>query len=674
MAGITVSGITSGLDVNQIVDDLVAAEGDPPTARLDFRELETEAEVSAMASLKSGLSAFRDAASPLSYASTFQSVSINSSDTDSVSATGSSIAKVGTHVVEVSQLAQAHGLASKALPSVTDSVGQGTLNFRFGTYDSSGNTFTANENKTAQSIVIDSANDSLQGIREAVNGAGIGVQASIVNDGSGYRLVFRSDDTGAVNGLEITVSGDGDGQNLDDAGLSQLAYDPTAAGVGSGKNLSQTVAAQDANFSVDGIAITKSSNTTTDVIEGVTLTLAATTTGATTLNVQRDTSTLRSSIDAFIGAFNDLSGIVNELGDYDADGGTAGILTGDSMLRNLEMQLRSTIGSPGVGLTGTVQTLADIGITTAADGSLSISDEASLSSALANDPEAVAALFSVVGRNDDPLINFISSTDNSKAGNYGVVVSTLATQGDYRSGTVTSFVVNADNDQFSLTVDGAQSATISLTQQTYASGAALAAEIQAKINADAVFNAAGARVSVEYAGGTFQIRSQSFGSNSSVTVTSADTNAGATLGISTSTGTSTTGIDVAGTIGGVTAIGAGRVLTGTGDASGLAIEVLGGATGSRVGISFARGFADTLIDTLDAYLADDGTHTEREDSLNARLEGIAEDRESLETRLDSLEERLRAEFTALELVLAQLQTTSDFLTQQLNALSNTGDT
>ena len=674
MAGITVSGITSGLDVNQIVDDLVAAEGDPPTARLDFRELETEAEVSAMASLKSGLSAFRDAASPLSYASTFQSVSINSSDTDSVSATGSSIAKVGTHVVEVSQLAQAHGLASKALPSVTDSVGQGTLNFRFGTYDSSGNTFTANENKTAQSIVIDSANDSLQGIREAVNGAGIGVQASIVNDGSGYRLVFRSDDTGAVNGLEITVSGDGDGQNLDDAGLSQLAYDPTAAGVGSGKNLSQTVAAQDANFSVDGIAITKSSNTTTDVIEGVTLTLAATTTGATTLNVQRDTSTLRSSIDAFIGAFNDLSGIVNELGDYDADGGTAGILTGDSMLRNLEMQLRSTIGSPGVGLTGTVQTLADIGITTAADGSLSISDEASLSSALANDPEAVAALFSVVGRNDDPLINFISSTDNSKAGNYGVVVSTLATQGDYRSGTVTSFVVNADNDQFSLTVDGAQSATISLTQQTYASGAALAAEIQAKINADAVFNAAGARVSVEYAGGTFQIRSQSFGSNSSVTVTSADTNAGATLGISTSTGTSTTGIDVAGTIGGVTAIGAGRVLTGTGDASGLAIEVLGGATGSRVGISFARGFADTLIDTLDAYLADDGTLSEREDSLNARLEGIAEDRESLETRLDSLEERLRAEFTALELVLAQLQTTSDFLTQQLNALSNTGDT
>jgi len=674
LAGITVSGITSGLDVNQIVDDLVAAEGDPPTARLDFRELETEAEVSAMASLKSGLSAFRDAASPLSYASTFQSVSINSSDTDSVSATGSSIAKVGTHVVEVSQLAQAHGLASKALPSVTDSVGQGTLNFRFGTYDSSGNTFTANENKTAQSIVIDSANDSLQGIREAVNGAGIGVQASIVNDGSGYRLVFRSDDTGAVNGLEITVSGDGDGQNLDDAGLSQLAYDPTAAGVGSGKNLSQTVAAQDANFSVDGIAITKSSNTTTDVIEGVTLTLAATTTGATTLNVQRDTSTLRSSIDAFIGAFNDLSGIVNELGDYDADGGTAGILTGDSMLRNLEMQLRSTIGSPGVGLTGTVQTLADIGITTAADGSLSISDEASLSSALANDPEAVAALFSVVGRNDDPLINFISSTDNSKAGNYGVVVSTLATQGDYRSGTVTSFVVNADNDQFSLTVDGAQSATISLTQQTYASGAALAAEIQAKINADAVFNAAGARVSVEYAGGTFQIRSQSFGSNSSVTVTSADTNAGATLGISTSTGTSTTGIDVAGTIGGVTAIGAGRVLTGTGDASGLAIEVLGGATGSRVGISFARGFADTLIDTLDAYLADDGTLSEREDSLNARLEGIAEDRESLETRLDSLEERLRAEFTALELVLAQLQTTSDFLTQQLNALSNTGDT
>ena len=135
-----------------------------------------------------------------------------------------------------------------------------------------------------------------------------------------------------------------------------------------------------------------------DVIQGVTLNLSGETSGTpVTLTLQQNTGQLRSSIDEFLSAYNDLTGLINELGGYDAEEGIGGILVGDAMLRTLQSQLRSTISDAGVGLVGNVRSMADIGIRTTADGTLEVADEAALSAALSDNAESVAGLFSAVG-------------------------------------------------------------------------------------------------------------------------------------------------------------------------------------------------------------------------------------------------------------------------------------
>ncbi len=157
------------------------------------------------------------------------------------------------------------------------------MTIQFGTY--SGGSFTLNPDKAAQTITVDASKSSLAGVRDAINSANAGVSASIINDGTGNRLVITAKDSGVANALKITVS-DNDLTHTDNAGLSQLAYDAATGGV---MNLTQTVAAQNATLVIDGITISKPSNVISDAIEGVTLNLLKINTpGATTLSVSRD--------------------------------------------------------------------------------------------------------------------------------------------------------------------------------------------------------------------------------------------------------------------------------------------------------------------------------------------------------------------------------------------------
>ncbi|MDV7395006.1 flagellin hook IN motif-containing protein, partial [Arthrospira platensis SPKY1] len=132
------------------------------------------------------------------------------------------------------------------------------LTFEFGGYgqDAEGNpTFTPNPDQTLKTVTIDATNNTLSGVMKAINDARIGVQASIVNDGGGYRLVLGSTATGATNSLKITVD-DGDGNPTDLAGLSLLAYDATLTTAGSGKNMIQTLPGLDARAVIDGLPVT----------------------------------------------------------------------------------------------------------------------------------------------------------------------------------------------------------------------------------------------------------------------------------------------------------------------------------------------------------------------------------------------------------------------------------
>lgn len=663
MAGITSTGIGSGLDVESLVSQLVQAEAKAPTQRLNRKEANLEAELSALGSVKGALSDFRSSLSKLNDLSAFQKRSASSSDSSLFTASATSDAAEGSYGVEVSQTAQAHKIASSAFAESGTVVGTGELTFQFGTYDSGANSFSVNPDKASQTVTIDSTANTLEGVRDAVNEADIGVQATIVNDGTGARLVFASEDSGEANSLKVGVADD-DGNNTDTNGLSQLAYDPTAA-AGSGKNLSETVAARDAEAIIDGITVTSDTNTLSNVIDGVSITLKEADVGNTqTLDVSLNKGSVESAVNGFVESFNAAINNFNQLTDYDPETEKAGPLIGDATVRSVESQMRSLISDTVPGLDGAVRSLADIGISTQRDGTLAV-DSGELSDALENNYDDVGKLFAATATASDSQVEYVRSSDSTVTGNYDLNITQMAAQGTYTGGAITNRVVDGTNDTLAVKIDGVQSGTITLAQADYTGNETeLAAELQTKINGDGNLQDAGVTVGVEYDAGNdrFIVTSERYGSESTVEITTGNTD----LGLNAGTGTA--GVDVAGSLDGLEATGDGQVLMGRGEATGLQLRVTGGTTGDRGSVVFSRGVADRLDSLLGSYLDSDGLLDSRTDSLNNRIDDIGDEREDLQQRLDNLEERYRKEFSSLDAMMAEYQSTSDYLAQQLGAL------
>lgn len=656
---------SAGLDVNGIVSQLMAAERQPLT-RFASQEAGYQAKLSAYGSIKGGVSSFQTALQGLNNASKFQALTATSSDTAVVSATAASTAAPGQYALEITSLAQAQKLVAAGQTSSTDAIGSGaatTITFDFGTVSGgtltdgvySGASFASNGN-ASKSVTIDASNNSLEGIRDAINSAKIGVTASIINDGSGtpYRLALASDDTGVSNSLKVSVSGDAAIEGL-------LAHDPAGT-----QNLSQTVAAQNANFTLNGVAITKTSNTVTDALAGVTLNLNKVTTSPATLTVARDTASMSGAVSGFVKAYNDLTATLKNLSSYDATAKRGAILQGDSTVRSLQTQLRNIVGSPIVGVPGDLSTLSSIGVSFQKDGTLAV-DQTKLNDAIKNHPDEIASLFSSVGKGSDSLVGFSKATDDTKAGSYAVNVTQLATQGKtVGSGAITfPLTVSAgSNDTLALNVNGT-SAVVTLAAGTYSSAQALASELQAKINGSTDLSSKGISVLVTESAGTLTIKSANYGSTSTVSVTGGT----AELALRLDGDTATAGVDVAGTIGGAAATGSGQVLTATGgDAVGLGLVVSGGATGDRGSMHYARGYAAKLSEWADLMLASDSMLAARTDGLDRSIADVGKRREEFEMRLVAIEKRYRAQFIALDTMLSSMNNTSNFLSQQLAAL------
>ena len=272
-------GIGSGLDVNSIVTSLMNVERQPLTA-VSKQKTEYQSQISAYGTMKSALSTFQTAVKALSSPAKFNAQAATSGNPAVFTATANGNATLGDYAVTVSQLAKPQKLAMDGFTNTSDVVGTGTLTISFGTFTPevitppTPSSFTPNTTKTDVTITIGSSNNTLAGVRDAINASNSSVSATIVNDGTTNRLVITSKDTGEVNSLKISVADD-DTNNMDAAGLSRLAYDPTAS-AGSGKNMTQMQAAKNAILDIDGIAVVKASNIITDAIEGVTLNLLAT--------------------------------------------------------------------------------------------------------------------------------------------------------------------------------------------------------------------------------------------------------------------------------------------------------------------------------------------------------------------------------------------------------------
>jgi flagellar hook-associated protein 2 len=393
-ASLTGSPISTGpIDVNTLVSELMTVEAQPLT-QLQSQQSGVQAKLSAYGQVQSSLSSLDNALTALKSASAFQAAQATVTGTG-VSATVSGTAAPASYSVTVSSVAQAQAAASSPLANASTVVGTGTLTIQLGTYNSTGNTFTAQSGSSPVNITINSSNDTLGGIAAAINRASAGVTASIVTDNSGSRLVVSSSNTGTANAFKLTVA-DSDGNNTDTSGLSQIAFDPAAA-AGAGKNLTQTQAAADAQFSINGLSLTSSTNSITSAIAGVTLNLTQAPAPGSTLQAQvtvsSDTTGVTNSVNTFVQAYNSLVNLESSLTSYNASANTASTLTGETPMFELSSQLRSILGSQLSVASGGLSWLADVGIDFQSNGTLSL-NTTKFAAALSVNPSAVQQLFS----------------------------------------------------------------------------------------------------------------------------------------------------------------------------------------------------------------------------------------------------------------------------------------
>jgi flagellar hook-associated protein 2 len=664
MAGIQASGVGSNLDVASLVTQLMNVER-LPLAALDKKDAAAQVKISAFGSFRGSLSAFQGTLQALADPSNF-SVSrgtIDDATVASLSTTSSAVP--GSYSFEVTSLAKSQKIVSGVFASVTDTVGTGALTIQYGSYDNTDNAnkWTLNGARATQSVVIDTAHSSVQGVRDAINAANIGVTANIVNDGTGFRLVVSSKDTGSVNGLKISVGGDGSG-DTDATGLSQLSYDPTLT-AGTGKNMTEIMAAQDAKMIIDGLAVTKSSNTVTDVIAGATINLLKTNIGAPTkLNIVADASTVFTTVDSFAKAYNELNKTITSLTKYDAGSNTSSPLQGDPTIRSIASGIRDGLTSLVSGAVGSFKALPQIGISFDRTGNLVV-DKVKLTAAMKTDPTAVQGLFSNAGIVDDSLVTYAGSTAASKAGAYALNVSQLATRGAVvASAAVQSLTIDGTNDSLSVTVNGTSTA-VTLAHSTFATQAALMAEVQSKINGSPAMQLAKTSVALSTDVSNFlTLASATYGSKSTVTVTG--TGAENLFG---SSPTVSAGLDVAGTVGDLAAVGAGQRLTGAGAAAGLQLDVLGGATGSRGSLRYGVGIAGQLDQMITKLLDSKGLIASRTASLQSQVKQLDTDRAQFEERLTKTEQRYKTQFNALDQQLTNMQSMSAYLAQQLSSIN-----
>lgn len=394
-AGIANSlGIGGGIDTASLIEQLTTASRAPKDAILKAKEELNAAQISAVAQASSAISGFSTALTQLiSGGSLFTQPTV--SDSAVLGATALPGARIGSlsTQIEVMQLAQAQSLVSENLTSVSATVGKGKI------------TLTTKNGDFA--VNIDDANNNLIGLARAINLTGAGVTASIVEDSAGARLVLKGG-SGAEQWFKLTADAGAE------ADLSRFAYDPN---VNAGMTRAQM--AQDALMKLDGVSVSRSSNTISDLIDGVKLDLKSAKPGTTiALGASRPTTAIKQAVADVVDTYNALKMQLDELTKPASGSTAAGPLRSDTGVRMLRQQL-SRLTATELASGGSYSTLAEIGVATQRDGTLTV-DSARLDAAIANDPDSVEALFNPGQSSDNPLVKITSAYGRAKPGTYTV--------------------------------------------------------------------------------------------------------------------------------------------------------------------------------------------------------------------------------------------------------------
>lgn len=641
MATFGVQGLVSGINSQDIIDAMIEVDRGA-TRVLEGRKTTIEARLEAVRGFNTRLLSAQLDLSELKRAPTFAGRTATVSDDTVLSATASSSAAPGTYSFEVLARATAEQRTTAVQASATTGIGTGTLTVQVGS-------------GVSAEITLTSANNSLNGMAKAINDAKVGVVASVVKEGGGFRMILQSQQTGADNAIQLSAS--------DDSGTALADL------VG---NMTTLQAAADAQVKLgsggSALTISYASNVISDFIPGVTLNLTKPSTGPVTVTVGTDTTVAKDAITSFVESYNEAHRYLKANSSYDPVTRQGGILISESGLKSAMGRVLSSVTGADSGLPSSMNTIAALGVTIDRSSGELVIDNAKLDAKLAADPEAIGKLFRNTGTSTTPGAEFAFLGTNTVAGDYSVVVTQAAAQaqvgtsGDIVDDGGGNVVIGAGNKNLTLTINN-RSITATLAEGTY-SRAALAEQLQTAINAHVP---SGSQVTVGLDGDALDLRSKGYGSNQRIQVTGGAANA--VLNLQT---TQVVGGDVQGTIGGVAATGAGQILTaGSGTpAQGLALLVSSGDPMTTT-VSVRKGLAQRVEDALKLMTqTETGSVVQKEDQLKRTAADMTERIAALDVRLEQRRARYASQFLAMEKLISSFKSMETALQGQISGFEN----
>lgn len=654
-----IDGIVSGFDTSGIIDSLLGFQQ---------RQIDTfntrKAEVATKQTIYKGIEAqlvtLQSSLGRLNRAtnSVFDTRSVSSTNEDVVTATAGNGAIAANYQISIEQLATSHQIASQGFTSTSAQIATGDVTFKVG-------------DRSEQTITIDASNNTLQGFVNTVNEQVEDLNASIIFDqaAGSHRILLSSRHSGAANTIAVTSAQDP---------LTGILPDFTGPAVQPPLN-----AIVKLGSGVGAISAEYESNTVDGLIDNVTLELNKADPGSVvSIDVEPDTETAKEAVEDFVNNFNAIVEFIDAQSKFNAETEEASPLLGDRSASTIKNQLLTIVSESVTG--SDLARLSEIGVDLNLQGKLSI-DSGKLDKALKGELEGVDAkdvrnLFGLNGRSNNSGVRFLGGTGRTEPSKnpYEVDITQAAEQARITAtnAAAASILIDGTNDEFEITVDGTVSETLSLTQGTYTRDE-LAEHLQSVINRSSKLGVHDVTVSV----GTdnrLSITTEAYGSAANVSGLSGT--AASLLGFDGSE--TDAGQDVAGRfiVDGVEEVakGIGRILTGDADnenTADLRVEVtLSSAqviAGAEAEINVTEGITGRLNGYIQKILdAETGLLKTVNDTFESRIASIDKSIEQVEKITESKREYLIEEFTALESIINELQTTGNFISTQLTTLGN----
>ena len=369
--------VGSGLNTTEIIDSLVNAERAPKEKGINKAKEEKTVSISAFGQVKTELSGLNSSLDKISSVSGL--VEIQSGNSVQVEITDSNLASAFRHQIEVDNIAKSQTLVFSGFTSSEQALGAGSLTISFGEWNSGTGVFAADPDQSDTTITITNGQDSLAEILAAINSADIGATASIIDTGDGnFNLMIRSE-TGASNALRVTANETTPGSGL--AGLDYTSYDASK----------EVVAASDASFTLDGVTVTRQTNNIDDLFSGINITLSKTTSSTETIGARWDTPTALAAMNALVEDLNGFLSSLTKLSRRAIDGVEGGPLAGNPLARNILSRVRSFTTQPIEGYGEDPIYLANFGLKTARDGTISLEEDI-FNAAFEADPSSFKAI------------------------------------------------------------------------------------------------------------------------------------------------------------------------------------------------------------------------------------------------------------------------------------------